>query len=436
MLTIAPVVPIDPQQLTIFFLQCGVLLLLAASLGALAARFGMPALVGELVAGALLGPSLLATVAPGFAAWLIPQRADQFHLLDAVGQVSVVLLVGITGVQIDLGLVRRRGATAARVSIASLVIPLGLGVAAGLLVPAAIANARGGRPVFAFALGVALCVSALPVIAKILTDMDLLHRNVGQLTIAAGVVDDVIGWLLLSIVSAVATTGIDPGRIGLSVAYMAGMLVFAALIGRPVVSALLRLAARAPGPGLTTAVVVAMLLLSGAAMQALGFEAVLGSFICGILIGSSDAFEPARLFPLRGAVLWALAPLYFATVGLRMDLTALARPEVLVAAIVILAVAIVGKFAGAVLGAAMSRLNPWETLALAAGINARGVIQVIVASVGLRLGVFNPEAYTIIILVAIATSLMAPPLLRWAMGHVDYSSEEHARAERHGALSA
>jgi Kef-type K+ transport system membrane component KefB len=171
-------------------------------------------------------------------------------------------------------------------------------------------------------------------------------------------------------------------------------------------------------------------------MQALGFEAVLGSFICGILIGSSDAYEPARLFPLRGVVLWALAPLYFATVGLRMDLTALARPEVLLAAIGILAVAIVGKFAGAVLGAALSRLNPWEALALAAGINARGVIQVIVASVGLRLGVFNPEAYTIIILVAITTSLMAPPLLRWAMGHIDYSSEEHARAERHGVLSA
>jgi Kef-type K+ transport system membrane component KefB len=432
LLTVQPVPPIDAHQLLVFFLQCGVLLLLAILLGSLATRFGMPAVVGELLAGVLLGPSLLSWVTPDVARWLVPQRPDQFHLLDAVGQVSVLLLVGITGTQLDFGLVRRRGATAVRISVAGLVVPLGLGVVCGLLLPAALMSGRGGRPVFALFLGVAMCVSAIPVIAKTLMDMNLLHRDVGQLTLAAGMVDDALGWLMLSVVSAMATTGIRGGQVLLSVGYLLVVVVLAAGVGRPLVRTVVGLASRSPGPGLTTAVCVAMLLLASAATQAMGFEAVLGAFVCGILIGSSGALDPARLAPLRAVVVSVLAPLFFATVGLRMDLTALVHPDLLAAAFAVLMVAIVGKFVGAFIGAVTSRIGRWEALALGAAINARGVIQVVVASVGLRLGVLNAESYTIVILVAIATSLMAPPILRFAMARVAYTDEEELRLEAYG----
>src|ERR1041385_7935910 len=118
-----PVATIDPAQLQIFLLQCGLLLALALALGRLAARVGMPAVVGELLAGALMGPSVLGHLAPGLSAWLLAPRADQFPLLDAVGQIAVILRVGITGIQVDVGLIRRQGATAARVSAAGLLVP-------------------------------------------------------------------------------------------------------------------------------------------------------------------------------------------------------------------------------------------------------------------------------------------------------------------------
>jgi Kef-type K+ transport system membrane component KefB len=427
-LTTHPVSTIDSHQLLVFLLQCGLLLLLTVLLGRLAARFRMPPLVGELLAGVALGPPLLSAAAPGLANWLVPQRPDQFHLLDAVGQISVLLLVGITGMQLDLGLVRRRGATAVRVSIAGLTVPLALGVGCGFLLPASLMAEHGDRTVFALFLGVALSVSAIPVIAKTLMDLDLLHRNVGQLTLAAGMVDDALGWLMLSVVAAMATIGLRGGAIALSVLSLIAVLAAAAILGRPLVRTVVRVAGRSSEPGPIVAVCVVMMLLGAAATQALGFEAILGAFICGVLIGSSGALDHARLASLRSVVTAVLAPLFFATAGLRMDITALGRPSVLLAAMVVLLVAIAGKFTGAFVGALASRMNRWEAVALGAGMNARGIIEVVVAGVGLRLGVLTTESYTVVILVAIVTSLMAGPILRWSMAHVTYTDEERFRA--------
>ncbi|GAA2215309.1 hypothetical protein GCM10009850_107760 [Nonomuraea monospora] len=418
-----PVPPLGTHLLLVFLLQVGVLLLVAVALGRLAVRWKMPAVVGELCAGVILGPSLLQQAAPALGAWLLPRDAEQFHLLDVVGQLGVLLLVGITGSHLDLGLVRRQGATAAKVSLFGLVIPFALGVGAGLL-PSPLAAGSPDRTVFALFLGVAMCVSAIPVIAKTLFDMNLLHRNIGQLTLVAGMVDDVFGWVMLSIVSVMATTGLAARNVVLSIAYVLAVLLFAALVGKPLIARLYR---RVRTPSTVTAVTVALVLLSAAGTHALGLEAVFGAFVMGILIGAWGKPDPAGLAPLRAVVLAVLAPVFFATAGLRMDLTALARPEILGAGLLVLAVAVAGKFAGAFLGARLSRLTSWEALALGAGMNARGVIEVIVAMVGLRLGVLNLETYTIIILVAVVTSLMAPPILRVAMARVAVTEEENLR---------
>ncbi|HET9516837.1 MAG TPA: cation:proton antiporter, partial [Actinoplanes sp.] len=200
--------PLAAHQLLLFLLQVAVLLLGAFAMGRLAERFGMPAIVGELVTGVLLGPSLLGHLAPGFADRLIPAIGEQMHLLDALGQIGVLLLVGVTGAHLDVALLRRRGGSALTISLTGLFVPLGLGIAAGVLMPATMVGAGTERWVFALFLGVAMCVSAIPVIAKTLTDMRLLHRDIGQLTLAAGTVDDAVGWFLLSIVSAAATIGV------------------------------------------------------------------------------------------------------------------------------------------------------------------------------------------------------------------------------------
>ncbi|MGW2157899.1 cation:proton antiporter [Nonomuraea sp. NPDC001699] len=417
----------------VFLLQIAVMLALALGLGSLAARFRLPAVVGELFAGVLLGPSILAHVAPDLQRWLFPADPGQFHLLDAVGQIGVLLLVGLTGIHMDLKLVRRRAATAAGVSAGGLIIPLGLGIATGFLLPRAIVPDGTDTTVFALFMGVAMCVSAIPVLAKTLIDMRLLHRNIGQLTLTAGMIDDAFGWFMLSIVSAMAVNAVTTGTVLTSLAYLVAIVVLALTVGRPLVRGAMRLAARSPEAGPTVGTAVVLVILASAGTHALGLESVFGAFVMGMLIGSAGRVDPARLAPLRTVTLYGFAPVFFATAGLRMDLTALTRLPVLLAGLAVLAVAIVGKFVGAYAGARLSRLNRWEALALGAGLNARGVIEVVVAMVGLRLGILSVEAYTLVVLVAIVTSLMTPPILRAAMSRVEQTADEEIRETAHRA---
>ncbi|ALL79934.1 sodium:proton exchanger (plasmid) [Pseudonocardia sp. EC080610-09] len=429
-MAIAP--PLPASVLLHFLVAVVVLLAVARTLGALSVQFGLPSIVGELFTGVLLGPSLLGWIAPDVASWILPSAPEQMHLLDAVAQLGLLLLVGLTGTHIDMTTVRRQGRTVAIVSLSGLLIPLGLGIALGFGLVSVLGGASLTGPlVFSLFLGVAMCVTAIPVIAKTLTDMRLLHRNIGQLTLSAGMIDDTVGWLLLSLVSAAATTGIALGHIGLSVIVMIGFVLVAALVGRPVLRWVTARTTRSDSPGPTLGVAVIAIVGCAAATHAAHLEAIFGAFVAGIVLATTGTAVQKRLAPLRTVTLSVLAPLFLATAGLRMDLTALTELPVLGAAMLVLVVAIAGKFAGAYLAARLCRLSRWEGLALGAGMNSRGVVEVIIALTGLRLGVLSTAGYTVIVLVALVTSLMAPPLLRFAMNHVEQDETERLRALEH-----
>ncbi|MGV9674151.1 cation:proton antiporter [Nocardia sp. NPDC003482] len=431
----APIPPLSSHALLVLLVQLGVLLAVARGLGALANRLGMPAVVGELTAGVVLGPSVLLPLAPPVSRWLFAADPVQLHLLDAVGQVGVLLLVGIAGMQIDAGHIRAHVGPALKVSLCGLLIPLALGVGVGLLLPVPLRPEHTGPGVFASFLGIAVCVSAIPVIAKTLLELRLTHRDVGQLIMTAGVVDDAVGWMLLSVVSALATTGVRTGTVLGSVGAMAALLAFTVLIGRPLVRVVLTRAQARGDAGAVVGAAVVLLFASAAATHAMRFEAIIGTFLCGILIGSCGV-DLRRLAPLHTVVMAVLAPIFFATAGLRMDLAALAHGPLLLAALGVLAIAVVGKFVGAALGGWLSGLGRADCLALGAGMNARGVIEVIIAMVGLRLGVLGVEAYTMLVLVAIVTSVMAPPILRRATARSEVTATEAARAQRALRLEA
>lgn len=426
-----PIMPLAGGQVVILLVQIASLLLLGLGLGRLVARFGLPPIVGELMAGVVLGPSLLGHAAPAVHDWLFPADPAQMHLLDAVAQIGVLLLVGVAGIELDTRIVRRRGTTAVRVSLGGLLIPIGLGILIGYLAPAVLVPDTTERPVFALFLAVAMCVTAIPVIAKTLADMKLIHRDVGQLIMTSGMVDDAVGWFLLSVVSAMATVGVRANQVALSLLLLVAFVVAAMVVGRPLVRGALRLASRSTetGPTIVTAVII---VLAGASItQSLHMEAVFGAFVAGILVGQAIRERRAVLAPLRTIVLTVLAPIFLASAGLRMDLGVLLDRDVAIAAVVVLAAAILGKFTGAYLGARSSRLGHWESMAVGAGMNARGVVEIVVAMVGLRLGVLDIATFTIIALVAIVTSMMAPPLLRLAMSRVAHSADELLRKADH-----
>ncbi|MEU9332321.1 cation:proton antiporter [Streptomyces sp. NPDC048290] len=433
-LSAPPIPPLPAHQLFVFLLQAGLLVLLAVVCGRLAVRLRMPAVAGELCVGILLGPTVLGSALPAASEWLLPRDAGQFHLLDAVGQIGVLLLVGITGMEMDMALVRRRGTTALGVGIGGLVLPFGLGFAVGWAAPESLRPDGADPLVFALFVGVALSVSALPVIAKILTDMQLVHRDVGQLTLAAGMLDDVVGWILLSVVSAMAVGG--AGGAGLVLPLLATALVLAVTFGvlRPLVNRVMKAAEHTTDTASVVGAATAFVLLSAAATHALGLEAMFGAFLAGMLISSGPRALRARLAPLRTVVLAVFAPLFFATAGLRLELDALADPTTLAAGVVLLLVAVVGKVAGVFAGARAVGVGTWESVALGGALNARGVIQLVIAAAGLRIGVLNATSYTIVVLVAIVTSLMAPPVLRWSMRRVEHTAEEELRLRDRSVL--
>ena len=405
--------PIAADSLWLFLLQVGVLLTLALLLGRLAVRFHLPPLVGELLAGIVLGPSVLGAAAPSFTSWLFPPDAQQAHLLDSVAQIGVVLLVGLTGFSLDLGQLRRQIKPAVGVSVGGVLVPVGSGVLTGYLLPASVVPAGVDRVVFALFVGVAMGVSAIPVIAKTLTDMGLVHTRVGRLILTAGVFDDAIGWLLLSIVSAMAVTGVHPGLVLLSLGQLAGFLLAAALVARPLVRLALNRANRSSGPGPVIVTVAAVVLLGAAAGQALRLEAVFGAFVAGVVVGSCPGFDRTRLEPLRIMVISVLAPLFLATVGLRVTLADLMDGSTPAVAAVVLVIAVASKFGGGYAGGRAGGLGHWDALSVGAGLNARGVVGIIVASVGRSLGLLTPGMYATVLLLAITTSLMAPVVLRW-----------------------
>ncbi|MGW4478750.1 cation:proton antiporter [Rhodococcus triatomae] len=414
------------DALMILLVQVAVVVAAALVLGRIAQRFGLPAIVGELTAGVLLGPSLLGAVAPAVQQYIFPPDASQQHLLDAIGQVGILLLVGLSAAQLDTGFLRRRATVVGGVATGAFVLPLVLGVGIGLVVPESFHGPEASPAVFAAFLGVALSVSAIPVIAKTLAELKLLHRNVGQLTLASGAVDDALGWLMLSGLSAVATVGLRADRLALTIVVAVALVPVAWFVVRPLAGRVLdRLASSEYPAGVIPAAVI-LIIGGAAATQALELEAVLGAFVAGLALGGTHA---RLLAPLRTVVFSVLAPLFLATAGLRVDLTVLARADVFWAAMAILVLAIVGKFVGAYVGARLVRLERWEALALGAGLNARGAVEIVIAMIGLSLGVLTTESYTVVVLVAVVTSVLAPPLLRATMARVDATVEEESRRE-------
>ncbi len=428
-----PIPGISTHQMLVFLLQIGVLLAVATVLGRVAVRLRLPPVVGELTAGVVLGPSLLGSAAPEVSHWLLPRDPAQMNLLAAVAQLGALLLVAITGAHVDLGLLRRKRRTIGLVSTGSVLLPLGIGFALGFLLPGSLIGAAVGRPTFALFIGVAVAVSALPVIAKTLLDMGLLHRDVGQLIVGSAAVSDIVGWLLLSIVSATVTHGLRLSVVAEGVGYLLVALAVAALASRLLARRVLRSADPSGQQGLSLPVVVGSVVLSAAGTQALGLEPIIGAFLCGIVVGSVGSASRRSLDSMRAFVMAVLAPLFLASAGLQVNLAALRHPQVLIATLVTLAVAIGAKFAGGYLGARAGRLDHRESLAVGAGLNARGVVEIVLASTGLRLGVLTDTSYSIIVLVAVVTSVMAAPILRRTTERIATTGAEVQREQEFAA---
>lgn len=411
--------PLGEIRLLRFILELALLLVVARGLGEIFKRIGQPPIVGELLAGIVIGPSFLASIFPGFYnAIFAPDDASQQHILEAFSWLGIILLLVVAGIETDLRIVQRVGKVAISTAVWSMVIPFVTGAALGYAVSRV--STLNENPqhslVFTLFIAIMLSISAVPVIAKILIDLDLMRTNTGITILSAAVANDTLGWILLAAASGLAVGGVQLMSLSISVGGTVLFLVLAYFLGRPVVNALTGWAAgmNVNYRMLTISLVIAFSL--AAVTQFIGVHAILGAFIAGILIGESPHVEDHTVRRLEGMVMGLFAPIFFAASGLKVDLTQLFDPLLIMVGIGVILIASIGKIVGGTLGARLGGMHFWQAAAVGSGLNARGSMEIIAATLALSLGVITQQMYSIIVVMAIVTSMMAPPLLRWTLG--------------------
>lgn len=412
--------------------QIVLLLFVGRLFGEVMQRIGQSAIMGQLLAGLVLGPSVFGALWPDAQHLVFAGGSEQKAMLEAISDLGILMLLLLTGMETDLDLVKKARRAAVSVSVAGLVLPFACGVTLGQFLPETMLPRPELRLITSLFLGTALSVASVKIVAMVVREMKFLRRKIGITLLASAVVDDTIGWCIIAITSSLATHGeLNSATLVQSVLGTGLFLVTSLTVGRRLVFGLIRwtndhFISEAP-------VVTAILIVMGVMAlitHMIGIHTVLGAFVAGILVGESPILTRKIDEQLRGLVVGLFMPVFFALAGLNADLSILREPGLLLLTGALIAIASIGKFTGAFLGGALGRLSLRESLALACGMNARGSTEVIVASIGLSMGVVSHELYTMIVTMAVVTTLAMPPTLRWALSRLPLQEEEQARLER------
>jgi Kef-type K+ transport system membrane component KefB len=391
-------------------LQLIVILLAARVFGSVARRLGQPPVIGEIAAGVLLGPSLLGWVMPDASAFLFPSAS--MPTLQLLSQIGVLLFMFVVGVELEPSYLRGKAHAAVAVSHFSIIIPFTLGVSLSLALYTRYAPP--GVPFHAFALfcGIAMSITAFPVLARILEERHLTHTPLGTTAITCAAVDDVTAWSLLAFVVAITTAG---GAVEMLLAMVALSVMFVLLmifVGRPILQRVLN--PDTVGDTFSKermAIVLAVMLSSALVTEIIGIHALFGAFVAGAIMPAGGTFRTVLRDRLESVSSVFLLPLFFAYTGLRTQIGLLDNVVSWAICLGIIAVATAGKLGGTVIAARWTGL-PWrDSVALGALMNTRGLMELVALNVGYDLGILTPEIFAMMVLMALVTTAMTGPLL-------------------------
>jgi len=411
---------LDPAQITQLLLALAALLGLARLLGEAARALKQPPILGEILAGVLLGPTVLGMIAPGVQSYLFPDAGPVAYALEALITLSVILLLLIAGLEVELSTVWRQGKRAVSVAAMSMIIPFVIGFGIAWVLPNWIGYKAGGETdhgllPFALFIGIALSITALPVIAKILMDMGLAKSEMGTVVISAAMLNDLIGWIGFAMVLAmIATDPAAPGpagpnaagigmTIGLTLLYIglvmtAGYWAFNRLI--PLIQA------HSSWPGGMLGFVIVMAILGAAFTEHIGIHSIFGAFIIGIAIGNSRHLREKVRHTVHDFVGNIFAPLFFASIGLSVNFVeSFNLPLVLF----VLVIAIIAKLVGGYVGARITGMERRTSGAIGVAMCARGAMEIILGQLALQAGLIDKELFVAIVVMAIVTSLISGP---------------------------
>jgi Kef-type K+ transport system membrane component KefB len=377
-------------------------------LSRLLASLGQPPVIGEVLAGILLGPSLIGADASSF---ILP--AASAPVLGVIAQLGIILYMFIVGLDLNAGLLRGRGHAVVAISHASISLPFVLGAMLALCLYPRLSDASVPFTSFALFLGTALSITAFPVLARILSDRGLTRTDLGVLALSCAAIDDVTAWCLLALVVGVARAAVGDSLLVAagSAAYIAVMLA----IVRPYLRRLARPHEPARLPQAAVAAVFLALLLSSLTTELIGIHAVFGAFLLGAVIPHDSAVARAFSAQLEPIVTALLLPAFFAFTGMRTRLDLLQGAEQWLLCGLLVLVATLGKFGGTFVAARLTGQGLREAACLGTLMNTRGLMELIVANVGLELEIISPVVFSMLVLMALVTTMATSPVLRWLL---------------------
>lgn len=375
-------------------------------------KIHQPQVMGEMVAGIVLGPSLLGWLSPGISRFLFP--AESLGFLNALSQIGLLLFMFLVGLELDSRVLRGRRHTVVVTSHASIVVPFLLGSLLSLYLYPRLSDDSVPFTHFALFMATAMSITAFPVLARILTERQLLRSPLGTMAMACAAVNDVTAWCMLAALVVLVRAGDAAMSLWLT---LLGLVVYIALMvfgTRPARRKLVRTYRGREGMTQDMLALILLFVLASAWLtEWLGIHALFGAFFAGALIPKDHGLVHAISEKLEGVAVVLLLPLFFAFTGLRTSIGLLAGPEMWFYCAIVIVVAIAGKFGGATLSARITGMSWREAGALGILINTRGLIELVILNIGLDLGVISPALFAMMVLMALVTTFMTSPLLEW-----------------------
>lgn len=402
----------DVVQLLI---QLGIMLIMGRLLAELARKFKQPAVIGEIIAGILLGPTILGMINPEWFSALFPTPSGAGTVLSGIVQVAVVMLLFIAGLEVDLQIVWQQGKQAVTTSLFGLIIPFMFGFAFPYFFPDFFGIADpSAHLTFALFMGTAMAISALPVIVRILMDLNIFRSKMGLLVVASAMIDDVIGWMIFSVLLSMIGKGSGMPlwyTILLTISFVVLMLT----VGRGALNRVLPWVNRKLAwPGGVLSLALALCFLGAAFTEYIGIHAIFGAFIIGVALGDSKHFSERAKEIVHQFINNIFAPLFFVSIGLRVNFFVNFD---LGLTLIIISIAFLGKIIGAGLGARLGGGFSWrESLAAGFGLNARGAMEIILGLIALENGLINEKVFVSLVIMALVTSMSSGPLMKRMLG--------------------
>lgn len=399
------------HEITVLFLSLGVLLATARILGEIARKLNQPTVLGELTAGILLGPTVLGQFAPQLVSTIFPHEGNVAVALQAMTSVAISLFLLVAGMEVDLSSAWKQGRSAIFVSLGGIVLPFTLGLGAAALILAAGGGVSSAEPtIFALFLATALSISALPVIAKTLMDLNLYRSDLGMVVIAAAVLNDLIGWLAFALILGLAGSGASHGLpVGWAILSTLAFTGLVLTVGRWAIHRSLPwIQAHTVWPGGVLGTAVFLGFLGAAMTQWIGIHAIFGSFLVGVAIGDSSHLREQTRTIIHQFISFIFAPLFFASIGLKLDFAAHFDFWL---TLLIVVIACVGKVVGCGVAARWGGIARREAWAIGFAMNARGAMEIIFGILGLQSGLINERMFVALVIMAIVTSMLSGPAL-------------------------